>query len=188
MSIDPNLAGEDGKGGPSLDLASLPAEVHMDLLKLYSRMMIALDGFWYLSVKERTGNDEALACDNWVWSKVMKHMTDDLAAVLKVQGRSVADFMKVLEARPMHFVLGEKIQVLSRDHARLTVVRCPTLLALEKEGQGRDATHCREACTGMRIQHTKLFNPDMEVVCRKLPPRNGPDDIFCDWDYVMGKP
>jgi hypothetical protein len=59
-------------------LESLSRGELIDLVKLSSRMILALDGFWYLSVKELGGNDKALDVDNWVWDKVMKFCVDEL--------------------------------------------------------------------------------------------------------------
>lgn len=170
----------------NLNLEDLPKETCIGLLKLYSRLMIALDGFWYISLKERTSNDEALECDKWVWDKVMKYMVDDVVRVIGVQGRDVADFMKVLQARPMHFTHEERMEAVTRNDAVLTVTQCPTLVALEKEGLGRDATHCKSACSTMRVKHAKLFNPAMEVICLKMPPRRSKEDISCQWEYKIG--
>ena len=57
--------------------------------------------------------------------------------LIGVQGRDVADFMTVIQATPLHYVVEEKMEARNRNQATLTVTYCPTLAALEK---GR----CRE--------------------------------------------
>jgi hypothetical protein len=170
---------------PNLRLEDFSKDILVGLLKLYSRLLVALDGLWYLSVKERTGNDEAMTCDKWVWERALRYMTQDMAELIKVSGKDVVDFMKVLQARPLHLVIEEKMKVINRNDVVLTVTHCPTLKALEKEGEEREGTHCDQACAVMRRKHAELFNPDMEVVCLKLPPRKGDDDICCQWEYRL---
>jgi len=51
---------------PDLRFEDLSKETLVRLLELYSRLLVTLDGFWYLSIKERVSNEEALACDHWV--------------------------------------------------------------------------------------------------------------------------
>jgi hypothetical protein len=51
---------------PDLRLEDFPKETLVRLLELYSRLLVTMDGFWYLSIKERVSNEEALACDSWV--------------------------------------------------------------------------------------------------------------------------
>ena len=164
-------------------LESLSRGELIDLLKLSSRMILAVDGFWYLSVKELASNDEALDRDNWVWDKVMKFYVSELARLLNVQGRDVADYMKVMAPRPEGLFIEETVEVLNRNDAIRTVTYCPTIAALEKEGEGRDAIHCGATCSAMRVKHAKLFNPAISVTCLKIPPRKGGDNIFCQFEY-----
>jgi len=166
-------------------LESLSRDELIELVKLSSRMILALDGFWYLSVKELAGNDKALDRDNWVWDKVMKFYLGELAGLLSVRGRDVADYMKVMGPRPEGLVLEEKVEILNRNDAIRTVTYCPTIVAMEKEGEGRDAFHCTAACAQMRGKHSKLFNPAIKVTCLKKPPRNSKDDIFCQFEYKI---
>ena len=117
---------------------------------LTARMILALDGFWYLTVKDLAGNDKALDRDNWVWDKVMKFYVPELAKLLGVEGRDVADYMKVMQPRPEGLVLEERVEILNRNDAIRTVTYCPTIVAMEKEGEGRDAVHCSATCSEMR--------------------------------------
>lgn len=164
-------------------LESLTKRELIGLVKLSSRMILALDGFWYLSVKELGGNDKALEVDNRVWEQVMKFYVGELASLLGVKGRDVADYMRVMHPRPEGLVLEERVEILGRNDAIRTVTYCPTIVAMEKEGQGRDAIHCTAACLEMRKKHTGLFNPAIKVTCLKKPPRQGPDDVFCQFEY-----
>jgi len=163
----------------NLRLEDFSKDILVGLLKLYSRLLVALDGYWYLSVKERAGNEEAMTCDKWVWERVLKYMTQDIAELIKVPGRDVVDFMKVLQARPLHLVLEERMEVINRNDVVLTVTHCPTLEAVEWVGVGREETHCELACSLMRRKHAELFNPNMEVRCLKLPPRKSDGDVCC---------
>ena len=169
-----------------LKLEDLPRESLTGLVRLYSRLMMDIDGFWFLSMKDRVGNEEAIACDNWVWERVVKKMLTDLARLIGVQGRDVVDFMTVIQATPLHYVVEESMEARNRNHATLTVTHCPTLAALEKEEAGRDAEHCRLACAVTRARHAKLFNPAIEVKCLTMPPRRDKDAIFCRWQYNIG--
>ncbi len=178
---------EDKEAGIELDLKLevLPRDSLIGMVRLYSRLMMDIDGFWFLSMKDRVGNEEDVACDNWVWGKVVKNMLDDLAKLVGVVGRDVVDFMTVIQATPLHYVVEEKMEAQNRNQATLTVTYCPTLAALEKEDAGRDILHCRLACSVTRATHAKLFNPAMEVKCLTMPPRRNKQGIFCRWEYKI---
>ena len=163
-------------------LADLSPKELIELVKLSSRMILELDGFWYLSVKRLAGNDQALDADNWVWEKVMKSYIPELARLLNLKGNDVADYMEIMTPRPEGLVLEERVDILDRNRAVRSVTYCPTIIALEKEGEGRDAMHCAAACAVMRSKHSRIFNPAIEVSCISKPPRNG-RDIFCQFEY-----
>ncbi|HWR70754.1 MAG TPA: DUF6125 family protein [Dehalococcoidia bacterium] len=179
---------EDKEAAAEIDLKleDLPRESLVGLVRLYSRLMMDIDGLWFLSMKDRISNEEAIACDNWVWGRVVKKMLDDLAGLIGVQGRDVVDFMRVIQATPLHYVVEETIEVQNRNRATLTVTYCPTLAALEKEDAGRDTLHCRLACSVTRTRHAKLFNPAIEVECLTMPPRKDKQGLFCCWEYRIG--
>jgi hypothetical protein len=179
------LDDEKQRSTADLKLQSLTRDELIDLVKLSSRMILAVDGFWYLSVKGLAGNHKALERDNWVWDKVMKLYVNELASLLNVQGRDVADYMKVMGPRPEGLFIEERVEVLNRNDAIRTVTYCPTIAALEKEGEGRDAIHCSATCSAMRSKHSKLFNPAIDVACLKIPPRKSKDDIFCQFEYKI---
>jgi hypothetical protein len=50
----------DGEFDPSLRLENFSKETLVKLLGVYAKLYQALDGFWYLSVKDRVNNEEAL--------------------------------------------------------------------------------------------------------------------------------
>jgi hypothetical protein len=79
---------ENEEAAVKLDLKSedLPRDSLIGLVRLYSRLMMDIDGFWFLSMKDRVSNEEAVACDNWVWERVVKKMLDDLAKLIGVRG------------------------------------------------------------------------------------------------------
>jgi len=174
-----------GDFDPDLRLEVFSKDTLVKLLQLYSRLMLGVDGFWYLGMMEKTSNEVAMECDKWVWEKAMKkYMVGEIADVLNVRGDDVVDFMKLMQTRPMHLVIKEEMEIVNRNDAVITVTYCPTLATLEEEGAGRDASHCKLACTHMRITHAQLFNPNIEVKCLKMPPRESSEDIFCRWEYM----
>jgi len=167
-----------------LEFEDLPRGTLVKLLKLYSNLLWSVDGFWYLGLKDRVGNEEALAYNNWLWERtIKKYLVNDIKEILQIEGTSLADYVRLLQARPMYFIFEEEIERQNDNEFVITVARCPVLEALEREGEGRDAIHCRAACTVMREKHAAFFNPNIQVRSLKLPPRKSRDEICCQWEY-----
>jgi hypothetical protein len=61
------------------------------------------------------------------------------------------------------------------------------LLALEREGQGREGLICQELEPKMMNTIAHYFNPNIEVTALQLPPRKGNSDICCQWEFKLDR-
>ena len=155
------------------------------LLKLYARLYIALDGFWYLSMKGEFGDDKALEHDLVVWEKMYKREIDGVTSALGVRDRDIPAFIRVLTIAPWFPRMQYEVDIKSNSYAVLTVTHCPTLQALEKEGEGREERICRVVDVDYFRKCGKHFNPNIEVTALKLPPRKSRDEICCQWKVEL---
>ena len=72
----------------------------MSLARVYAKLYSAIHGFWYLSVKGKMSDEEALACEVWVWGKQPKYELGGLTKLLKIQGKDTIALMKALQFIP----------------------------------------------------------------------------------------
>ena len=170
---------------PDLRLEDLPKEMLVKLLRLYAQLYQKLDGFWYLSAKGRVNNEEALACDMWVWERQTKQEISGLTKLLKIDGNDVMSMMKTLQVSPWGFSHKFNVEFKDKNDAVLTFTYCPALEALEREGEGREQTICRVVDPVVKRRFAGLFNPAIEVVPLKLPPRDSGEEICCQWRFRL---
>ncbi|GAI02666.1 unnamed protein product, partial [marine sediment metagenome] len=87
-----------------------------------------MDGFWYLAIKERINNEEAMACDMWVWERQARYEFKQIAKLMNVQGNDVVALMKLFQLSPFFiYNLKYTIDMKNRNHGILTVTHCRTL-------------------------------------------------------------
>ena len=170
---------------PNLQLSDFSPSTLAELSALYCKLYLALDGFWYLTVKERISNEEALACDIQAWERVCKYEMAKITKQLNIQGNNVVALMKAIQVTPWIRQTQFKIEVRSDNNAILVVTHCPTLIALEKEGKGRENEICNQVDLKLFKYYTSFFNPDIEVKSLKLPPRKSKDEICCQWEFNL---
>jgi len=170
---------------PELDLEDFSSETLRELLRLYSKLYMGLDGFWYLTVMEKFGNDAALDCDIKVWDKAGRYEMKNVTRQLNIQGNDAVAFMKALQLSPWYWTVKSQVEIVDPNTAILTVTDCPTLNALEKEGGGRENEICKIAEPIILKAYASFFNPDVEVTCLQSPPRESQDDIACKWQFKM---
>jgi len=169
---------------PGLKLEDFSPRALAGLVKLYAKLYIAMDGFWYLTLKERLGDKEALACDIAVWEKNTRYDVARLKRQLKIRGRDVASLMKIFQLCPWCMQMEYDIDIRDEDNAVFTTTRCPTLDALEAEGKGREAEICRVVEPVIMQGYASALDPDIEVKCLEAPPRESKDDICCQWQFT----
>ncbi len=131
-----NLEDYNGQFMPDLRLSDFSPDALAGMAGLYSKLYIALDGFWYLTVKGRAGNEEALASDIQIWDKLSKYEMFNITEQMNIRGNDVSALMKAVQLVPWLQRMQYNIELKNPNHAILTVTACPTLNALEKETQG----------------------------------------------------
>ncbi|MCK4222323.1 MAG: hypothetical protein KAX25_05565 [Dehalococcoidia bacterium] len=180
-----DLSDYSGEFNPNIRLEDFSKDFLLKLLELYSRLFLAIDGFWYLAVKKRAGNEEALSCDMWAWKKEVRYEMKRLRELLGIQGNDVVTLMKALQLTPFFQNVKCRIATTDRNHAVLTVTHCPTLEALEKEGEGRERGICKSIDATVFQEYADFVNPDIEARYLKLPPRQSKDEICCQWEFAL---
>lgn len=166
------------------DLDRLPKEFLLQLLRLYARCFLSVDGFWYLAVRERLGDEEALACDIAAWEKQAKYEAKRLAALAGIEKADLHSLMQVLRLTPWLQNLEYRIEQTGQHSFTLTVTRCPTLRALEAEGQGREASICNIVEPHVLKKYAEFAGPGIEVRPLRVPPRVWQDEVCCQWEFV----
>jgi len=155
----------------------------VELLKLYGKLFMAVDGFWYLSVMQKVNEVMATACDLWVWEKQAKYEIQRINQLLNIKGDDIPAFFKYLQLSPFYCNLEYEMDIRAGNLGMMTITRCPTLEALEKEGKNREKTFCDFVETRIFNILAKHANPNLKVIPLKLPPRENKGDICCQWEF-----
>ena len=179
------LSAYSGEPITELDFNDFSYDTLVELLKLYSRLYLAIDGFWYLTIKKRVSNEEALACDIAVWEKMTKYELARITKLLNIQGNDMAALVKGMQLSPFFQVIENKFELRDKHNAILTVTNCPTLNALEKEGEGREDEICNIVEPKIFKAYASFFNSNIKVISLQTPPRKNKDGICCQWQFTL---
>lgn len=152
-----------GDYDPEFSHGNLSKETLLKLLRTYNEYMLRIDGFWYLTVMNKWGNDEAFDCDVQVWEKAQPWEMKAVSKVLNIQGDDVATLMKYMQISPWMWIYDSTIDLKDPKHAVVTIHHCPTLISLEKEGTGREKPICQELEPKLMGIMAHFFNPQIKV-------------------------
>lgn len=181
------LADYSGSLLPEIDFNDFSYDTLVKMLTMYAKLYIAIDGFWYMTVMSRCGNDEALACDIQAWKIMSKYEKKRIAETLKITGNDVLSFIKTLQMSPWFMHTKYRIEMENNDNAILSVTYCPTLDALEKEGKGRQENICSVFEPEIFQNYAALFNAGICVKPLSPLPREDKENICCKWSFKLKK-
>jgi hypothetical protein len=179
------LADYGGEFDPKFSHDKFSKKTLLRLLKAYFEYMRRIDAFWYATVMDRWGNDEAFNCDVRVWGKGLPYEIRVISSLLGIHGDDVATVMKYLQVSPWMRIHEYEIDMKSSNHAVVTHFTCPILLAMEKEGKGREKLECQELEPKVFRTIAHYFNPSIKVTGLKVPPRTSYSDVCCQWEYKL---
>lgn len=175
-----------GAFAPTITWNDFTRETILDGLDLYRRLFLAIDGFWYLAVKDRCGENVAMSCDLWVWDKYIRYELRRLTKVLNIVGSDLEALFKALQMSPWAGNLEFVIDFQGGNCGRLRITKCPTLQALVKEGQGRERYFCREVEQPMFEMYARYFDREIKVIPLRIPPETLESEVCCEWEFRKG--
>ena len=126
-----------------------------------------------------------MACDISTWERVSKYEMAKITKQLNIKGSDVVALMKAVQITPWLQQTQFEIEVKNHNNAILTVAYCPTLDALEREGEGRENEICNIVDRRLFKDYASFFNTSIEVKSLKLPPRKSKDEICCQWEFNL---
>ncbi|MDD5094139.1 MAG: DUF6125 family protein [Dehalococcoidia bacterium] len=174
-----------GPFSPDVKYEDFSRDMLLELLSLQSDYMQKADGLWYVTVKNRVGDDVAFESDMWVWERAHVWELEQTTKLFKIGGHDVAALFKALQVSPWLRALKAQYDLKNSNYGIWTVLHCPTLIGLEKEGEGREKRICQKWDRKCKQLLADFFDPRIKATALKLPPRKSKDDICCQWEFKL---
>ncbi len=181
------LSDYSGPFDPAFSHDQLTKETALKLLQAYNEYMLRIDGFWYLTVMNKWGNDEAFDCDVKVWEKAQLWEMKKMSAVLNIQGDDVTTLFKYIQISPWMHIYKYALDLKGPNDGVLTIHHCPSLISLEKEGTGREKLICQDMEPKVMGIMAHFFSPQIQVIPLKVPPRETYRDCCCQWEFKLDR-
>jgi len=160
----------------------LPRETLVKLLKVYARLFLALDGFWFLAAKEKLGYDVALDLDTKAWEGYFPYEAKKIRDCLGITDDSVEGILDSVKYSAFVPCLKHVISAYAKHKGVFEIWECPSLAAMERGGY---APTCEPVGTIVFNAYAKAINPKVAVRFLDGPPRKSPRDVSCKWEFVL---
>ena len=178
-----------GPFNPNLRFEDFSKNFLVKLVHIWQWSWLQMDSAWYDQVRKRWGDDVAFECDLEMWLRVAESCNPRYAKVANIPLKTVVDSLKVLQL-PLDNTMGGiypvQYDIKNENHAIVTVRKCPSMEWCERNAPERIVPMCQ--INEPQIIEKYIVNQDIQVTATKLPPRSGPDDIACQWEYKLEVP
>lgn len=158
----------------------------IELLRLYGRFGLTIDGYWFLSVEEAHGTDEAIRMDEAAWKGYGKTEGRLLKRFigLDVVDR-LEDICRIYLLTPIMSNLGATAGI-EGGKCYLNVTDCHPQKTRIRKGLGEFN------CKGVGVNYMEgllaELNPNIRFRCVVCPPDDHPDDLWCEWEVWIESP
>lgn len=183
-----DLADYSGPFKPDLKMTDFTKEALVRLWKAAGKQYCGLDGIWYGLIKERWGEEAAAEMDAEVWRRMTPLEVGWTREALSISGDDVEAVMKWAQVDiGTATVMPElKCELRSEKTGIMTVQRCQGLDYFERHGEIK---LLKNACQVVDVEGfqkaANLFNKNIKCTPLKLPPRQSPDEIACQWQFEL---
>lgn len=178
-----------GAFDPHLTFDDLSKDFLLKLIRVWQFAWIELEGAWEEEVEARYGVHVAMSCDLQMWLRCADLCNTRYVKIARIPMKNAVDCLKALQLpldNTMGAVYPTKQEIRSENHAIVTVTRCPSLEFYEKKAPQRIVPMCQTVEPPL-IDRYKV-SQEVQLMATKLPPREGPDDIACQWEYKLPAP
>jgi len=172
---------------PDLRLQDFSKDALIRLWVAGGKLYLGLDGLWYNFIREKFGEKTASEFDWEIWRRATPLEVRRGREAMNIQGDDVESLFKFFQIDPGAGGIWPEFrcELKNKNHGVLTVGQCRGLGYFERHG---DMAALKNACEMDRWAFedaAHAFNPKINTTCLKLPPRESPKKVACQWEFKL---
>ena len=163
----------------------LTREQLIELLKMYGRFALTLDGLWFIGMERIQGLDTTVTQDEEVWRYFGKSEGKMLKKFLHLDRvDNPADICRIYLLTSVFGNMGGRARI-EGQKCFLAVTDCHPQKARIKKNLGEFP--CKSVGTAYFEGLLTEINPDIQFRCAVCPPDEHPKDLWCEWEVWILK-
>ncbi|MFA4916744.1 MAG: DUF6125 family protein [Syntrophales bacterium] len=166
-----------------IDLMDLPKETLVDIIKMYSKNVLAVDGLWFLECEKRYGIEKAIEIDTEVWGAYGSIEAARIKETLKIEGHGIPALVKALNFQIWLPCMEFEFAEITDKSLIFNVTKCrPQQTRIRKE-MGEFA--CKPVGVALFEVFARGINPNMTCKCLVCPPDKHSGNLWCSWLFEI---
>lgn len=164
-------------------ISGIPQEKIADFIFLHLRNMWAVDGLYFLGIEEKFGTKAATEIDRKVWEVMGKIEARRLRDFLGITGDDIPSVITALRLSCWILDLEDKEILVEKNKAIVRNTRCRVQNTRIKKDLAEFP--CKHVRWGFLKSFAQQFNPDIVVRCNVCPPDRHPNNLWCEWEFIL---
>ena len=162
----------------ALEKLSRPALI--DLVRTYARLLLTIDGLWFLEAEKSAGITDALRFDETVWRQYGQIEASRLKRCLSIERvATMTEMREFMLLSPAWVSVSPEIE-LKAGSCLVTVTQCPHQDS--RAGTGLMELACKPVELAYLDGFLKELNPNARIRCLFAPPDEHPPNEWCKWE------
>ncbi len=166
-----------------IDMETLPKETLINIIKMFARNWLTVDGLWFQGVEEKYGMDAAMELDVRMWNREAAIEARRIKKTLNITDKGLDGIMKAIPfitctpAMPFHY---------EERTPNRAVIYCPSCVPQENRvKQGIGEFPCRPTGDAVFARLIEEFDPSVKFRCIECPPGPHPKEYWCKWEFTV---
>jgi hypothetical protein len=163
-------------------LESLSKQELLKCIDILSKNLLTLDGYWFLGVEDRYGQEVAIKIDKEAWERYAVSEARRVKSCLNITEGTLDDMEKAVQLVSIAPVSAYEV-VRRQKSVVLTVRNCRPQTARIRSGRGEFP------CKPVGLAHLSAFaseiNQKFKARCIHCPPDEHAKDAWCSWEFYL---
>jgi len=175
-----------GPYNPDLTFDMFSKEFILKLMQVWQYAWLHMSEAWYRQVEKRYGRQVADEIEIASWCNMAERVNPRYAKLGNIKLDTLVDAVKVLQL-PLDNTTGGLYpvipEIVNENRIIWTIPKCRSLEYFEAKEPDRIEKVCY--VNEKKVIERYLVNRKIKVTPLKLPPRDNPEDIACQWEFLM---
>ena len=164
-------------------LKSFSKEKLIELIEIYSKNWLAMDGVWFQSIEQKLGMDEAMYHDAEAWRRFTEIEAKRIKAFLKLPEQAGIDGLaKALELRFYANINDDKIEI---DGNTLTYTAVDCRVQTARKRKGMPFHPCKSVGIIEYSGFAKVIDDRFTCECISCYPDITDENCCCKWNFTL---
>jgi len=163
-------------------LKSLSKDELLKCIEMLSKNLLTLDGYWFLGIEDRYGQDVAIEIDKEAWERYAVSEARRVKAFLSITEGTLEEMERAVQL--VSIAPSSAYEVARGQKGVVLIVRnCRPQTARLKSGRGEFP--CKPVGLAHLSAFAKEINPNFKTRCIRCPPDGHAKDAWCSWEFYL---